>query len=149
MTPSPLEPNPVAAFLLHLAELKATGVVEVGGRRVSINKGEVVDVGPAPGDESLGEFLLNSARIDTNDLNRAYNDFETQNANLDTSLKALGIMSESDMAEARLALWLDRMVRGLRVMRYDRIELPTLERCSPIPAGFGSIPLPVLVLEPA
>ncbi|MBN1652396.1 MAG: hypothetical protein JXA30_01330 [Deltaproteobacteria bacterium] len=137
----------MAVYLLSLAERKATGFVEVGERRVVLNDGEVVNVWPAPDDESLGEFLLKSGRISSSELSKAFSDSETLHTSLDICLKNRGSVAEEALLEAHNALWIDRLVRGFRAMWHDKADLPTLEHGGRALKSAKSVPLPILVLD--
>ena len=147
MAASPLEPNPIATYLLSLAEHKATGFVDIGGRRVLLDEGQVTNVSPAPGDESLGEFLLHSGRINVDHLNKAYYDSEKNRTSLDLSLIARGSINEFELTEAYRSLWLDRIFRGLRAMWYAKSDLPTLDFATVTATTERRVSLLILVLD--
>lgn len=147
MVPSPLEPNPIATYLLNLVDRKATGFIDVGGRRILLDEGQVTNVSPATGDESVGEFLLSSGRVNADHLNKAYDNSEKRQIGLDVSLVASGSISETELAEAYRSLWLDRLFRGLQALRYSKVDLPTLEFASCATTSARRESLAILILD--
>lgn len=109
-----LSPNPITVFLLELAERRATGTLELGGRRIAISDGDVIGVWPNAQDESIGEFLAKSGRIPAHKLRQNIVDAEHAGLSLESYLVQQRVVSEHELTSARRALWLDRLVRALR-----------------------------------
>jgi len=109
-----LSPNPIAVFLLELAERRATGTLELEGRRIAISDGDVIGVWPNAQDESIGEFLAKSGRIPAQKLRQTIVDAEHAGLSLETYLVQQRVVTEHELTSARRALWLDRVVRALR-----------------------------------
>jgi len=108
-----IAPSPVARLLLELEERGASGGLDVGGRRVVLAKGAIVEVRPAPEDQSLGEFLVAAGRLSVEDLAEAKKQMTANRASLETVLRQRDLLPVDVLLETRRALWLDRFVRGL------------------------------------
>ncbi|HJK98604.1 MAG TPA: hypothetical protein RMF84_15375, partial [Polyangiaceae bacterium LLY-WYZ-14_1] len=59
-----LAQSPTARMLLDLAERRADGSLELGGRRVTLRGGDVVDVSGRPGDPTLDGLLVSAGALD-------------------------------------------------------------------------------------
>ncbi len=108
-----IAPSPVARLLLELEERGASGGLDVGGRRLVLAKGAIVEVRPAPEDQSLGEFLVAAGRLSTEDLADAKTQMTATRASLETVIRQRDLLPIDVLLETRRALWLDRFVRGL------------------------------------
>lgn len=108
-----LAPSPVARSLLDLAEQKATGTVEVGGRRVVLQEGRVVDVWAGTDDQGLGAFLVSAGRLSKEDLAAVEKAREQTGGELHRILVERKLINRRTMRDTRRALWLDRLVRGV------------------------------------
>ena len=104
MTISPLEASPIAEFLLSLAHRQATGHIEIGGRRISLSKGDVLAISPAKGDEPFGELLVKSGLLSASRLDEVQKKAETEHLTLEAVLTGLELVQESDLSWARRAL---------------------------------------------
>jgi tetratricopeptide (TPR) repeat protein len=108
-----IAPSPVARLLLELASRRATAGLEVGGRRIVLHHGAIVDVRPHGNDAALGEFLVASTRITAEELGRHTAEADERGIPLESVLLSTGLLDSDSLADARRALWLDRVVRGL------------------------------------
>jgi len=147
MRSEPLSPSPIAAFLLDLAERKASGTVDVAGRRISISDGEVLGVWPGERDESIGDFLAKSGRIADRQLRQARVDAEHEQQSIEAILLQQGAITEADLNSARRALWLDRLVRALRDARDKHDAAPALEPGNPPRAHTQNVRMLNLTLD--
>jgi hypothetical protein len=110
-----IAPSPVARLLLELEARGATGGLDIGGRRIVLTKGNIVEVRPASDDASLGDFLVAAGRLSEEDLATAKRQATEQRAPLEAALRARDLVPLDVLLETRRALWLDRFVRGLAV----------------------------------
>jgi antitoxin (DNA-binding transcriptional repressor) of toxin-antitoxin stability system len=108
-----IAPSPVARLLLELASRRATAGLEVGGRRIVLHHGAIVDVRPHGNDAALGAFLVASTRITADELSRHTAEAEERGIPLESLLVSAGLLDSDALTDARRALWLDRVVRGL------------------------------------
>lgn len=127
MTNSPLDASPIAEFLFSLVQRQATGHVEIGGRRLSLSKGDVLAISPAQGDEPFGELLVKSGLLSAHRLDEVQKKADAEHLTLETALIKLELVPESDLSWARRALWLDRLVRSLRAIENAETGIPALE----------------------
>jgi hypothetical protein len=139
-----LAPSPVALFLLGLAERRADGQVEVGGRRLLLARGQVMGLEPAEGDGDLETFLLDAGRLDAAQLAgvRARVDAGTT---LDEALATY--LSRDELWSATRALWLDRLVRGLARASAEGAAAAPVQALPHIPEGGPRASLLALVLD--
>ena len=108
-----LATSPLARLLLDLLERKADGSVDVGGRRLVLRGGEVVDVRGTAEDDELGTFLLHSGRIAEAELRSARADVEATGATLEDALVRVGKVSTAALSDSRRKLWLGRLASGI------------------------------------
>ncbi len=108
-----IAPSPVARLLLELEERNASGGLDVGGRRLVLAKGAIVEVRPATDDQSLGEFLVAAGRLTLEDLAVAKKQMTDTRTSLENVLRQRDLVPIEVLLETRRALWLDRLVRGL------------------------------------
>ncbi len=108
-----IAPSPVARLLLELEERNASGGLDVGGRRLVLAKGAIVEVRPATDDQSLGEFLVAAGRLSLEDLALAKKQMADTRTSLETVLRQRDLLPIDVLLDTRRALWLDRFVRGL------------------------------------
>lgn len=136
-----MAPSPVARLLLELEEREATGAVDVGDRRVVLTKGAVTDVRPAEGDVSLGPFLVASGRLTQAQLLQIEREAAEGTSHAEHLLVRHGLATSEVLTDARRALWLDRIVQGLR-----REEEQGLEPGSLVPETQAGAGPPVALL---
>jgi tetratricopeptide (TPR) repeat protein len=147
MTIIALEASPIAKLLIELAEQSADGYLELEGRRVVISGGDIVDVSPSEGDESLEQFLVDSAMANADALDRARADADREDTDIETVLVRNGLMEERDLKSARRSLFLDRLVRSLRELRRTGGGLPRLRQGDPDSSRTGIVRLVPLLLD--
>src|SRR5690349_12271743 len=105
-----IAPSPVARLLLELEERGASGGLDVGGRRLVLSKGAIVEVRPAADDQSLGEFLVAAGRVSQEDLASAKKQMTDTRTSLENVLRQRELVPIDVLLETRRALWLDRFV---------------------------------------
>jgi hypothetical protein len=108
-----IAPSPVARLLLELEARKATGGLPVGGRRLVLTEGAIVEVRPHVEDASLGDFLVATGRLTEAQLEGAKRDASAKRQALEVCLRANDLVPIDVLLDTRRALWLDRFVRGL------------------------------------
>jgi tetratricopeptide (TPR) repeat protein len=108
-----IAPSPVARLLLELEARKATGGLDVGGRRIVLTEGAIVEVRPHAEDASLGDFLIATGRLTEEQLEAAKREASATQKPLETSLRHNDLVPVDVLLDTRRALWLDRFVRGL------------------------------------
>jgi hypothetical protein len=108
-----IAPSPVARLLLELEARKATGGLDVGGRRLVLTEGAIVEVRPHAEDASLGDFLIATGRLSEEQLETAKREASAKQKPLEASLRHNDLVPVDVLLETRRALWLDRLVRGL------------------------------------
>ena len=117
-----LAPSRSAAALLELltdrASVGALGV-DVGGRTVVLSEGAVVDVEAARDDEPFGEFLIQAGRLSRATLAEAAAEAEAERLPLEQVLLARELIGARALADARRAMWLERLARGLAASSND------------------------------
>lgn len=112
MSARALAPSPVARRLFELAERRADGTLDVGGRTIALRRGRIVDVGAAESDESLIEFMVRAGRIDAGLAEEASRRVRSKSIDGVAALASVGVRA-TELRSARRALFLDRLVRGL------------------------------------
>jgi hypothetical protein len=108
-----IAPSPVARLLLELEARKATGGLDVGGRRLVLTEGAIVEVRPHAEDASLGDFLIATGRLTEEQLETAKREASAKQKPLEAGLRHNDLVPVDVLLETRRALWLDRLVRGL------------------------------------
>ena len=108
-----IAPSPIARLLLELEARKATGGLPVGGRRIVLTDGAIVEVRPHAEDTSLGDFLVATGRLTEEQLEMAKREASAKRQPLEASLRAHDLLQMDVLLDTRRALWLDRFVRGL------------------------------------
>src|SRR4051794_41357220 len=63
-----IAPSPLARLLLELEARGASGGVDIGGRRMVLTKGSIVEVRTASADASPGGFFVAAGRLSEADL---------------------------------------------------------------------------------
>ncbi len=108
-----IAPSPIARLLLELEARKATGGLPVGGRRLVLTEGAIVEVRPHVDDASLGDFLVATGRLNEAQLESAKREASAKRQALEVCLRANDLIPLDVLLDTRRALWLDRFVRGL------------------------------------
>src|SRR5687767_5034926 len=108
-----IAPSPIARLLLELEARKATGGLGVGGRRLVLTGGAIVEVRPHAEDSSLGDFLVATGRLSEEQLEAAKHEASGKRQALEIILRANDLVQVDVLLDTRRALWLDRFVRGL------------------------------------
>ncbi|MFW6049989.1 MAG: hypothetical protein ACODAU_02375 [Myxococcota bacterium] len=134
--------SPLALMLLDLARRHANGSVHLGGRRVVVRSGAVIDVAAAEGDESLPEFLVRAGRASAADVAEARKRAPDEVAD---ELVRMGRLTQTTLRSSRRALWLDRLVRSLDTDSEPRFEPEPPDGRDE--AGVGMVPLVLDALE--
>ncbi|MGF1468756.1 MAG: hypothetical protein ACFCGT_21730 [Sandaracinaceae bacterium] len=142
-----LSPSPIARFLLGLAERRADGQVDVGGRKVLLRQGEVVEVTAAEGDGDLRAFLRDAGRVDEERLEAAAVAARRDGSSLGAALVALGVLTAEQLRPVHRALWLDRLVRGLARVAAEGREPTPLQATAQIDPDLPAVHLVPLVLD--
>lgn len=142
-----LSASPLARLLLELVERAADGRVDVGGRRIVLRAGEVVDVVAAPEDPSLEQFLHETGRLD----GVALETLRAQPSSRDTPeevllAKAAGL-GEEGLAAIRRSLWLGRFVKGIATDEREARESTWFVPEAASPAGGARVGLVRLMLD--
>ncbi|RLB47458.1 MAG: hypothetical protein DRJ42_25370, partial [Deltaproteobacteria bacterium] len=108
-----LAPSPIARLLLDLSIRGADGSIEIGGRRVVLQGGAAVGVHPAADDISFDAFVAQVGLVDSELLESARKDAKASGGGIDDALRRLGDIDAEALGDARRAMWLDRLVRGI------------------------------------
>lgn len=133
-------PSPIALFLLGLDERGADGQIEIGGRRLHLRRGRLVDVSRGEGDLSLAAFMERSGRIDAQVASRLEHRPESD------AILALPLPPET-RADAVRALWLERLVQGLRRASAQGDPVPVMTPAPPGPSDGVELGLGTMVLD--
>lgn len=112
MSARALAPSPVARRLFELAERKADGTIDVGGRSIALRQGGIADVQGTQDDESLIEFMVRGGRIDAGLAEEAQRRMRAKPTSAEQALLSVGVRA-TELRSARRSLLLDRLVRGL------------------------------------
>lgn len=141
-----IAPSPVARLLLELEARKATGGLSVGGRRMVLTDGAIVEVRPHAEDTSLGEFLVATGRLSDEQLEQAKNEASSRRQPLEVVLRQQDLVPMDVLLESRRALWLDRFVRGIAAEEESGLQ-PGLLTPEPHPSGGPAISTLSFVLD--
>src|SRR5690349_15961779 len=141
-----IAPSPVARLLLELEARKATGGLPVGGRRIVLTDGAIVEVRPHADDASLGDFLVATGRLTDEQLEQAKRDASAKRQALEACLRANDLVPIDVLLDTRRALWLDRFVRGLATEE-DAGREPALLSAEPHPSPGPAIGTLAFVLD--
>ncbi|HEX6241563.1 MAG TPA: hypothetical protein VFZ61_11735, partial [Polyangiales bacterium] len=141
-----IAPSPVARLLLELEARKATGGFPVGGRRIVLTDGAIVEVRPHADDTSLGDFLVATGRLTEQQLEHAKRDASAKRQALEACLRANDLVPIDVLLDTRRALWLDRFVRGLAAEE-DAGREPALLSAEPHPSPGPAIGTLAFVLD--
>jgi hypothetical protein len=143
-----LEVSPLATFLLELAARKATGRLVLAGRTLELVAGAVADVIGAAHDESLEEFLVKAGRVSESVLAQYEHSAASEHTSAVQLLVRDGALREIELRQARRALWVDRLARGLRVASERGGALPMFTAITARTLGPGTeLPLTSLLLD--
>ena len=108
-----LAPSPLARYLLDLAEQEADGHIDIGGRTLTLRQGRVVDVTAARGDRSFADFLERAGRLTPEQAGRLHRETDRGDSSIVAELVQRRWLSSDIIGQARKAMWLDRLVRGI------------------------------------
>jgi tetratricopeptide (TPR) repeat protein len=144
----PLDVSPVATFLVGLAERRPSGTVSLVARALHLSNGEIAEISAAPGDPSLGEFLVQSERLSAAAVSEVAAHAKSANIGFDAALLATDKLSKPELKSLLRACWLDRFVRELRAARAQPKLVPTLDATQRVnPHGTHPTPLLSFVLD--
>ncbi len=108
-----LATSPLARLLLSLLERHADGSVEIGGRTLVLAGGEVVEVRGDVSDESLGDLLVRTGRLDAESFAAVRERAAAQGLGLEEALCAEPRPGGVDTSGALRSLRVERFARGI------------------------------------
>ncbi|MDH5492934.1 MAG: hypothetical protein OEY14_13350, partial [Myxococcales bacterium] len=142
-----LAPSPLAHMLLELAERGADGTMEVGGRGLVLRAGALVDIDPGPDDQALEEFLVRTGRLEPDAAASCRATAEARGVRVETVIAENHLVRAKALSEARRALLLDRLVRGLAAEEIMGREPPAFDPSPPPATDADPIALVPLLLD--
>lgn len=134
MSSQAIAESPSARRLLELAMAGADCRVGVGGRTVALAAGRVADIQGTQEDISLLTFLTAAGRIDEPDRAAIAAETGDRDALVERALSSLPDMTATILRDARRALFLERLVRGIAQEDSDGSR-GTIS--APLEGGFG------------
>jgi hypothetical protein len=136
-----------AASLLALAARRATGRVAFGERALFLASGDVVDIAPGRGDESLEEVLVQTGRVPESAIARYGGAAQREQRSVGDLLVQHGVLSDVELRHLRRAALVDRLTRALRDAHANALPPAAFEPAQPALIRAPAIPLPALLLD--
>lgn len=136
MSDRALSPSALVSFLLDLAKRDFDGRLTVGGRTIVLVAGEVVEIEPGEGDESVARFLVSAGRLKAEKAQSIESE-AAGDPNRLVSLLSAAVGREEVVVAAQRATWLDRIVRAIEAAESQGDPLPRPVPGTPTPPSEG------------
>jgi tetratricopeptide (TPR) repeat protein len=134
----------VAQALLEVAERRADGTMQIGGRKIAVRRGVAVWVSPAAEDPELEAYLEFAGRVPSEVAAAA-------SAARSRGESAWAVLSEHVpeklLSHATERLWIERLARGIRDEEARGAEPPFFVHSAPTNDGRTEAPLVPLILD--